>query len=232
MREELQALFGCLFAALPLGQPSEGRPAPEPEPACRGLREELEAEGVQPPRPLVAVRPTDSLAAVVRTLFDRGCSMAPVLSAGSAGARAGRALGDSQALVFLLWNVPFLTAVQLPPTAAPASWSSSRRIPVLTVFAGGSGSASAAPQPPQPPPGGAPPSPSASAALGDCPEGDVLHTATIAGVLACLMRHFRASLASLPLLAQPLSALPIGTWSPTSSLAAGIATEEAQQQVR
>lgn len=59
----------------------------------------------------------------------------------------------------------------------------------------------------------------------------MLHTATIAGVLACLMRHFRASLASLPLLAQPLSALPIGTWSPTSSLAAGIAAEEAQQQV-
>ncbi len=59
----------------------------------------------------------------------------------------------------------------------------------------------------------------------------MLHTATIAGVLACLMRHFRASLASLPLLAQPLSALPIGTWSPGSSLAAGIAAEDAQQQV-
>ncbi len=53
---------------------------------CRGLREELEAEGVQRPRPLVAVRPTDSLASVVRTLFDRGCSMAPVLCAESKGA--------------------------------------------------------------------------------------------------------------------------------------------------
>lgn len=58
-------------------------------------------------------------------------------------------------------------------------------------------------------------------------------------VLACLMRHFRASLASLPLLAQPVSALPIGTWAPTSSLAAQIAAEgggggaddEQQQQV-
>lgn len=44
-------------------------------------------------------------------------------------------------------------------------------------------------------------------------------------VLACLMRHFRASLASLPLLAQPVSALPIGTWAPTSGLAAQIAAE-------
>lgn len=79
-----------------------------------------------------------------------------------------------------------------------------------------------------------PPSPSsASAALAESLEGDVLHTATISGVLACLMRHFRASLASLPLLAQPLSALPIGTWSPTSSQAAAIAAEQeqAEQQV-
>lgn len=49
-------------------------------------------------------------------------------------------------------------------------------------------------------------------------------------VLACLMRHFRASLASLPLLAQPLSALPIGTWAPTSSLAAGIEADEDEEQ--
>lgn len=62
----------------------------------------------------------------------------------------------------------------------------------------------------------------------------MLHTATVSGVLACLMRHFRASLASLPLLAQPLSALPIGTWSPTSSQAAAIIAEQEradQQQV-
>eukprot|EP00201_Polytomella_parva_P022963 CAMPEP_0175046128 /NCGR_PEP_ID=MMETSP0052_2-20121109/4848_1 /TAXON_ID=51329 ORGANISM="Polytomella parva, Strain SAG 63-3" /NCGR_SAMPLE_ID=MMETSP0052_2 /ASSEMBLY_ACC=CAM_ASM_000194 /LENGTH=614 /DNA_ID=CAMNT_0016309819 /DNA_START=1556 /DNA_END=3400 /DNA_ORIENTATION=- len=47
----------------------------------------------------------------------------------------------------------------------------------------------------------------------------VLHLATISGVLACLMRHFRASLASLPLLAQPLSSLPLGTWSPDAAAA-------------
>ena len=32
------------------------------------------------------------------------------------------------------------------------------------------------------------------------------------------MRHFRASLASLPLLGQAIGSLPIGTWSPNSSL--------------
>ena len=42
----------------------------------------------------------------------------------------------------------------------------------------------------------------------------LLHIATISGVLACLMRHFRASLASLPLLTQPIGNLPIGTWGP------------------
>jgi hypothetical protein len=51
----------------------------------------------------------------------------------------------------------------------------------------------------------------------------VLHIATLSGVLNCLMRHFRASLASLPLLAQPLGQLPIGTWAPDHqfALAAG-----------
>ncbi|CAD7699648.1 unnamed protein product [Ostreobium quekettii] len=44
---------------------------------------------------------------------------------------------------------------------------------------------------------------------------NVLHIATIAGILGCIMRHFRASLASLPLLAEPLGTLPLGTWSPT-----------------
>ncbi|KAL6758729.1 hypothetical protein V8C86DRAFT_2589662 [Haematococcus lacustris] len=48
---------------------------------------------------------------------------------------------------------------------------------------------------------------------------DVLHLATLSAVLACLMRHFRASLASLPLLAQPLSSLPLGTWSPDAGVA-------------
>lgn len=46
----------------------------------------------------------------------------------------------------------------------------------------------------------------------------LLHIATISGVLGALMRHFRASLASLPLLGQAIGSLPIGTWSPDSSL--------------
>ena len=54
-----------------------------------------------------------------------------------------------------------------------------------------------------------------SCALGGLPVPDVLHMATLSGIMACLMRHFRASLASLPLLAQPLGLLPIGTWSPS-----------------
>lgn len=37
----------------------------------------------------------------------------------------------------------------------------------------------------------------------------LLSVATIGGVLACLLRHFRASLASLPLLGQPLGRLPV-----------------------
>lgn len=50
------------------------------------------------------------------------------------------------------------------------------------------------------------------------PIQDVLHSATLSGVLACLIRHFRASLASLPLLAQPLYTLPLGTWCPNSQV--------------
>ena len=46
----------------------------------------------------------------------------------------------------------------------------------------------------------------------------LLHIATISGVLGALMRHFRASLASLPLLGQAIGSLPIGTWSPDSAL--------------
>ena len=46
----------------------------------------------------------------------------------------------------------------------------------------------------------------------------LLHIATLSGVLSCLLRHFRASLASLPLLGQPLGALPVGTWSADSPL--------------
>ena len=39
----------------------------------------------------------------------------------------------------------------------------------------------------------------------------LLNVATIGGVLACLLRHFRASLASLPLLGQPLGRLPVSS---------------------
>lgn len=42
----------------------------------------------------------------------------------------------------------------------------------------------------------------------------VLHTATLGGVVSCLVRHFQASISSLPFLSRPLSVLNIGTWSP------------------
>ena len=47
----------------------------------RGLREEAAAAG-RPPKPLVSLRPQDSLHAVIAKLFRSRCSMAPVLSAG------------------------------------------------------------------------------------------------------------------------------------------------------
>ncbi len=108
-------------------------------------------------------------------------------------------------------------------------------VPATRPPAGSAGTPATAALPPASPAPASPPSPAggsvpASLAALQCPEGDVLHTATISGVLACLMRHFRASLASLPLLAQPLSALPIGTWAPSSSLAAAIQAEDQQQQ--
>ena len=43
------------------------------------------AERVQPLKPLLAVHPNDTLAAVVRTLFEQGCSMAPVLANSAKG---------------------------------------------------------------------------------------------------------------------------------------------------
>lgn len=79
---------GTALAAA-LAAPSASIWLAAPPCCCRSLREELGAEGVQPPRPLVAVHPNDSLAAVVRTLFERGCSMAPVLSSNSQGEPAG-----------------------------------------------------------------------------------------------------------------------------------------------
>eukprot|EP00955_Chlamydomonas_euryale_P039394 351375-Chlamydomonas_euryale.AAC.19 len=46
----------------------------------------------------------------------------------------------------------------------------------------------------------------------------LLHSCALSSVLASLMRHFRASLASLPLLGQPLARQPLGTWSPDVAL--------------
>jgi hypothetical protein len=68
-----------------------------------------------------------------------------------------------------------------------------------------------------PPPGANPlPSNAACGRTGDPPA--VLHITSLSGVLASLMRHFRASLASLPLLAQPLASMPLGSWSPDSPI--------------
>ena len=41
----------------------------------------------------------------------------------------------------------------------------------------------------------------------------LLHLASISGVLAYICRHFKASMASLPLMASPLGGLPVGTWN-------------------
>ena len=148
-----------------------------------GLREELEAEGTQRPRPLVAVRPTDSLASVVRTLFSRGCSMAPVLSSpadaqrGEQTPRAGLSVGARRGgLPLPACELRMLLARWRLTPDAPSSYAGPHGTP-------GGASANSL-QPPQSPGGGQlPPSPtSASAALAESPEGDVLHTATISGV--------------------------------------------------
>jgi 5'-AMP-activated protein kinase regulatory gamma subunit len=148
----------------------------------RGLREEMTAEG-RPPKGLVSVAPGNSLAQVVRTMYENHCSMAPVLQHGPNGAlvREG-SLGGAAS--------------------------------------GGGG-------------GGAGSTAAASVAGGDdCDGPEVLHTASLSGVLACLMRHFRASLASLPLLAQPLHSLPVGTWNPESPVALqGTGAEETQPAI-
>ena len=47
----------------------------------------------------------------------------------------------------------------------------------------------------------------------------MLHIATVSGVLGCLMRHFRASLSSLPLLSVAVGSLPVGTWAENSRYA-------------
>jgi len=51
----------------------------------------------------------------------------------------------------------------------------------------------------------------AAATSADVPQ--LLHLATLSGVLACIARHFRGVPAALPLLSQPIGSLPIGTWT-------------------
>ncbi|XP_068659183.1 sucrose nonfermenting 4-like protein isoform X2 [Aristolochia californica] len=42
----------------------------------------------------------------------------------------------------------------------------------------------------------------------------LLHLASLSGILKCICRHFRHSSSSLPILQQPISAIPLGTWVP------------------
>ncbi|PIA44546.1 hypothetical protein AQUCO_01700266v1 [Aquilegia coerulea] len=47
---------------------------------------------------------------------------------------------------------------------------------------------------------------------GSFPE--LLHIASLSEILKCICRHFRHSVSSLPILQQPICALPLGTWVP------------------
>ncbi|KAI3950299.1 hypothetical protein MKW92_022789, partial [Papaver armeniacum] len=42
----------------------------------------------------------------------------------------------------------------------------------------------------------------------------LLHLASLSGVLKCVCRHFRHSSSSLPILQQPICSIPLGTWVP------------------
>ncbi|KAF3653026.1 Sucrose nonfermenting 4-like protein [Capsicum annuum] len=49
------------------------------------------------------------------------------------------------------------------------------------------------------------------------PDGSfpqLLHLATLSGILKCICRHFKHSSSSLPILQQPICSIPIGTWVP------------------
>ncbi|KAF3454504.1 hypothetical protein FNV43_RR04952 [Rhamnella rubrinervis] len=49
------------------------------------------------------------------------------------------------------------------------------------------------------------------------PDGSfpqLLHLASLSGILKCICRHFRHSSSSLPVLQQPICAIPLGTWVP------------------
>ncbi|XP_041020082.1 sucrose nonfermenting 4-like protein isoform X1 [Juglans microcarpa x Juglans regia] len=42
----------------------------------------------------------------------------------------------------------------------------------------------------------------------------LLHLASLSGILKCIYRYFRHSLSSLPILEQPICSIPLGTWVP------------------
>ncbi|KAJ4839918.1 AMP-activated serine/threonine-protein kinase regulatory subunit [Turnera subulata] len=42
----------------------------------------------------------------------------------------------------------------------------------------------------------------------------LLHLASLSGILKCICRHFRHSAGSLPILQQPICSIPLGTWVP------------------
>ncbi|CAN1219913.1 Sucrose nonfermenting 4-like protein [Linum perenne] len=42
----------------------------------------------------------------------------------------------------------------------------------------------------------------------------LLHLASLSGILKCICRHFRHSASSLPILQQPICSIPLGTWVP------------------
>ncbi|CAI9764768.1 unnamed protein product [Fraxinus pennsylvanica] len=42
----------------------------------------------------------------------------------------------------------------------------------------------------------------------------LLHLASLSGILKCVCRHFRHSSSSLPILQQPICSIPLGTWVP------------------
>ncbi|XP_019187448.1 PREDICTED: sucrose nonfermenting 4-like protein [Ipomoea nil] len=49
------------------------------------------------------------------------------------------------------------------------------------------------------------------------PDGSfpqMLHLASLSGILKCICRHFRHSSGSLPILQQPICSIPVGTWVP------------------
>lgn len=49
------------------------------------------------------------------------------------------------------------------------------------------------------------------------PDGSfpqLLHLASLSGILKCICRHFKHSSSSLPILQQPISSIPLGTWVP------------------